>query len=404
MFRYLSLSITLVIVSLFLPACTVTPILGWTYVPSEGSIWGLTVGDTDDEGFIIGGGYDSQYNMYALKLTGSGVYDWDKVYSNLSSGGSHSELWRHEARGLLQTDDGGYIMLGAGKIEGDGLDDKNYLLVKTDASGDIVWSKTYAPDNPYDTGNICCCNKPYALDITDDGGYLAVGSSYVGGYNLASILKTDADGNVDVCKVINDNAKAYDQDIIAGQQTSDGGYLLSGYSDNGSPHGYLALLIKLDADANLEFSKTYQYVPKNHGAAAYAVTQTEDEGYVIGGQLINDITKVLTHGFWMAKLDGDGDMVWEKSIEDGTTIGYPKTIVETPQGDLLTAGEKSGTMALSKFTAGGVLLWNFILPDTLPAATGNDLTLTKDGGCVVVGSGINSSTVIAKINNVFALE
>lgn len=402
-----SFLLSAVVISLFaaLTGCTVSPILDWVYVPDEGSVWGLTVSNTNDGGFIVGGGYDSQYSMYALKLTSSGLVDWDMEYSNLSAGGSHSELWRTEARGLLQTSDGGYIMVGSGKNDNDGMPENAYLLVKTDYSGQFVWSKTYAPVNPYIAGQLCINDAPGALDITDDGGYFVAGSSYVGGYELASVLKTDADGNVDFLKVINDNAKAYNQIITGGQQTADGGYILCGYSDNGSPHGYLALLIKLDADGNTEFSKTYQYVPGGYGAMANGVTETMDGNYVLGGDLINSITKSLGHGPWMAEFDADGDLLWEQAIPADANIVTPRTFIETPQGDLLAGGEDhAGAMALSKFTANGSLLWTYVPPEDVPHAIVNDITLTEDGGCVMVGSGISTGTVVAKVINVFTVE
>jgi len=346
--------------------------------------------------------------MYALKLNAQGFRDWDMTYSNLSDEGSQTELWRNEARGIRQTADGGYILVGSGKHDSDPVDlpDKSFLLVKTGATGAVDWSRAYAPPNPYSSGKACVNNHPYALETTSDGGYFVAGSSYVGGYNLATVLKTDAAGNVEFLKVINDNAKAYDQIITGARQTSDGGYVVCGYSENGSPHGYLALVIKLDADGGLVFSSTYQYAPGGYGAIALAITPTLDGGYVLCGDLVNNITKVLNHGPWMAKLNENGDeILWEYALNEANAIYNPRTIEETPQGDLLAGGKSAaGAMTLAKFTGNGALLWTYTLPDTLPDVTANDLTLTGDGGCVLVGSGINSTTVVAKIVNVFAVE
>lgn len=408
--RLVLASISAIAIVLTLAGCprpsTPKPTTAWTYLPSEDSIWGLTISDTADSGWIIGGGYNGSYDMYALKLDAFGNYAWDMAYSNLSSGGSHSELWRHEARGLRQTADGGYIMVGAGAIEGDTMPDQSYLLVKTDAAGNIAWSKTYAPENPYDPGEFCVNNEPAALEVTADGGYLVVGSSYVGGYNLASLLKTDAAGNQEVCLVINDNAKAYDQIITGGQQTDDGGYVLCGYSENGSPHGYLALLIKVDTTGVPEFSKTYQYIPDNHGAVAYSAVQTANGEYVLGGTLINNITKVINYGCWLGRTDVDGNLLWMDSLADADTIGYPACLLETPQGDILAGGaDHVGAMTLAKFTSGGTHVWDFTMPDDTPKVIAKSMVLTADGGCVLVGSGrTGGPTVVAKLLNVFSVE
>lgn len=382
------------------------PSVAWSYLPSESAIWGLTIDNTADGGSIIGGGHDGGYDMYALKLNALGQQEWDQAYSNISTQGSHSELWRNEARGLKQTADGGYIMLGAGNNDGDNLPSPAFLLVKTDATGNVVWSKTYAPENPYDLGSLCVNNVHAALDVCSDGGYLAVGSSYVGGYNIASVLKTDAEGNQDFCKVINDNAKAYAETVTGGQQTADGGYVLCGYSDNGSPLGSLALLMKLDADGNLEFSKIYQDVPDDHGAEAYAVTQTADGGYVLGGELINSIGKASTYGCWLAKVDALGNTQWLKAYGHSLTIHYPNTIKETPQGDILAGGANNlGAMTLAKFSADGELVWNFPMPDDFENASVNDMALTADGGCLLVGSGgTGGPSLIAKILHVYPID
>ena len=368
------------------------PSTGWTYIPSQTSVWGLKIEQTSDGGYVMGGGYTGGYDMYALKLTPTGAVEWDAEYSEESPNGN--DLWRAEAHGLNPAGDGGYVMLSSG----------GFVLLKLDSQGNYVWDKSFAPDNPYTPGKPCSPTVSGELCVCSDGGFFAAGSSYVGGYVLASVLKTDAAGNLEFCRVINDNAKAYDQHIEAGQQTADGGFVISGYSANGSPHGYLALLIKLDADGLLEWSKTYQCVELGYGATSYAVTQTADGGYVLGGLLVNDITKVLNHGPFLAKTDEYGELVWMRAYGGSATVYDLRDIEETPQGDLLVCGNKSGKLILSKFTANGDLLWNFVMTE-LPSVVGHDLELTPDGGCIMVGSGpTGGPTVVVKINNVYLPE
>ena len=379
------------------------PVLAWFFVPAEDTVLGTTLEATADGGVLMGGGHDSTYNMYALKLTAAGAKEWDQTYSNRTPDSNNTELWRQEASGARQTADGGYILLGAGHFSGDTLPEKSYLLVKTDAGGGIEWSKAHAPVNPYDAdGDLCVGNRPAALQVTADGGYVAFGSSYVGGVSLASILKTDAAGNVQFHKVINDQSREVEELIEAGQQTADGGYILAGHGSG--DHGYAAVLIKLDAAGNLQWSKTYQDAVGGYGAEAYAVVQTADGGYVMGGELVNSITKVLIHGCWMAKFDPNGVAVWFHHYENGETVQLPYALAETPQGDLVAAGKDTfGKPLLSKLTAGGAVVWNFT-DERLPGATGKAVALTADGGCAVTASGISGGTVVFKVANVFALE
>lgn len=380
------------------------PVLAWSFVPTDDSILGTTIEVTHDGGFLVGGGRPSTYGMYAIKLTSFGDLQWTQAFSNRTPDSNNSELWRQEASGARQTSDGGFVCLGAGHFYEDTLPEKSFLLVKTTPGIGIEWSKAYAPVNPYDAGGaLCVANQPAALQVTADGGYVAFGSSYVGGVSLASILKTDAAGNVQFHKVINDQSREVEELIEAGQQTADGGYILAGHGSSDA-HGYMAVLIKLDAAGNLEWSETYQDTVGGHGAEAYAVVQTADGGYVMGGELINDIAKVSTHGCWIAKVDADGAVLWFQDYGHGNTVHYPNALAETPQGDLLAAGEDSfGKPLLAKFNAQGGLVWNFT-DERLPGANGKALALTADGGCAVTASGISGGTVVFKVDNVFDTE
>jgi hypothetical protein len=216
------------------------------------------------------------------------------------------------------------------------------------------------------------------------------------------MVKTDSVGNVEFSKVINDNAREYDQEILAGFQTSDGGYVLAGYSGDGAPEGYLALLIKVDGDGALQWSEKYQYPPDDHGAMAYTVIQAADGGYIVGGELINSIenNKASMHGCWIAKVTSVGGVVWSRSYANAVqTISSPKALRETPQGDILAVGAMHGNLTLAKFDSAGELLWNFEMDYN---AIGNDLVLTEDGGCVIAASGITGGpSVIVKVDNVF---
>ena len=386
------------------------PQLEWLYTAPTATVWGLAIDRTSDNGFIIGGGHNSNKDMYALKLDAAGAMVWDHAYSNMSTGTTPVELWPHEARGIRQTPDGGYIMLGAGHNEGDHLPTSSLVLVRTDSTGGVLWSKAYCPDNPYKPEYFCSVFIPFAVQVTRGGGYAAFGASYAvygstskEGVYLASILKTDADGKVEFLKIVDDNDHAYNQITVAGLQTQDEGYVLAGYSDSGSPNGSLALLFKLDKAGELEWSQTFQDTTRNYGAQAYALTETEDGGYVIGGELVGPITKAEddTHGCWLGKFDVNGDNVWYRYIGDSASVHYVNAVKETPEHDLVATGFLSdGTMGLAKFTSDGYLLWNYRFADQAGMA-GNDLVFVEDGGCVVVGSAENTTTAVAKLTNVF---
>jgi hypothetical protein len=96
---------------------------------------------------------------------------WSKEYTNLTGLG----------RCVIQTSDGGYAVAG--------VSNKEFLLLKVTASGEIQWSKTYGD------GLANCVVQ------ASDGGFVLAGNSTE--FNL---VKTDENGNVEWKKTYGDKA------------------------------------------------------------------------------------------------------------------------------------------------------------------------------------------------------
>ncbi|MQY71827.1 hypothetical protein GH141_07870 [bacterium] len=102
---------------------------------------------------------------------------WERTY-----GGSDVDV----GLSVQETSDKGYIIAGWTSSFGAGRSD--VYLIKTDASGDTIWTRTYGGSN-YDVG--------YSVQQTLDGGYIIAGftQSFGAGGCDVYLIKTDADGN-----------------------------------------------------------------------------------------------------------------------------------------------------------------------------------------------------------------
>src|SRR5262249_9932328 len=135
-----------------------------------------------DSGYIVvahtcefgAGGND----IWILKLDADGSIQWQKTYGGAASEGSST---------IQRTSDGGYIVAGSTSSFGAGGDDA--WLLKLDATGTVTWQKTYG--GPGDE------SFSY-IEQTNDGGYIA--SGYTTSFGLTGldlwVLKLDASGNI----------------------------------------------------------------------------------------------------------------------------------------------------------------------------------------------------------------
>jgi hypothetical protein len=139
---------------------------------------------------------------------------------------------------VQQTSDGGYIV--AGRINFVSTGGVDILLIKTYANGNIIWAKTYGGTD-YDYA--------YSVQQTSDGGYIVAGwtESFGAGNDDIFLIKTDANGNVIWAKTYGGTNYDWAYSI---QQTSDGGYIVAGRTSSFSASEGI-FLIKTDANGSI---------------------------------------------------------------------------------------------------------------------------------------------------------
>ncbi|MBN2381085.1 hypothetical protein JXM67_14905 [candidate division WOR-3 bacterium] len=367
---------------------------GWIKSYGEAGIdWGYCVQQTTDGGYIVAGRKNYEYAGYSqsqevaggvwlLKFDSYGDTLWTKLYGASGDEG----YW------VQQTSDKGYIIVGWTKSQATS-GTRDLWLLKTDPFGDTLWTRVYGYSPKHSQG--LDYDVGYSVLQTSDGGYIVAGrrnsppSPFSTSTTSLWILKTDETGDTLWTRY-------YDQEesneAASIQETSDGGYIVTGYSHDTDPH---VILIKIDSLGDSLWLRTYG--DQNSGNS---VKQTPDGGYIVAGTVITTSEPGWAHqACWLLKTDDEGDSIWARNYTyDDWNIA---TSVElTDDGGLVLVGITGGelpadptSILLFKTDESGDTLWTRVFreDDTLCDA-GFSVQQTTDRGYVITGcvDGLNT--------------
>ena len=346
---------------------------------------GSCVQQTSDGGFIITG-YTYSYgeglaDIWLIKTDDSGDTLWTKTF-----GGSRDD----RANYVQQTTDGGYILVGYTRSSGAGVFD--VWLIKTDDMGEMEWSKTYG--GLYnDTG--------IAVQQTSDGGYTILANSdsrYGAGMMDIWLIKTDSLGDTLWTSTIGDTLR---QAAKSFQLTSDGGYIIVGHNTSwgiGTVERPVYLttdiwLVRTNASGDILWTRTFGADEQDD--EGLAVMETSDGSFVLAGYTYEYNWSDLI----LIKTDDSGDTLW-KTVVQGGFVEFPHSMLETFDGDYFVFGHTSGfgiglpedNIWLLKFDdITGDTLWTTVI-----GGLGDDRALfgqqTSDGGYILTGLTVPSGT------------
>jgi hypothetical protein len=253
---------------------------------------------TVDGGYVIAGA-KGDYDGWLMKTYSNGIMQWSK---------SFVEVNNTQLQSVVQTIDGGYIAAGAtqfppfsGKVDA--------YVVKTDSDGNLTWSADFSRTSGHDYGR--------SIVQTSDGGYAIGGETDSFGNADFWLIKTDASGNYVWDKTYGGTGWDGANSIV---QTSDAGYILAGQTNSFGAGGNDLWLVKTDTDGNMQWNQTFGGTGDDWtGGAGSSVVQTLDGGYALAGYT-NSFSGDGSYQVWLIKTDSSGSEIG--GIESGLVWTY----------------------------------------------------------------------------------
>jgi uncharacterized delta-60 repeat protein len=331
-------------------------------------------GENEDVGYSVQQTSDGGYIVAGYTNSyGSGSYD----VLLLKTDSDGNELWMqtfgegYDDRGysIQQTSDGGFVI--AGYTYSFDSDSYDMWLLKTNIVGDTLWTKTYGG-----TGT----DKGYSVQQTSDGGFIITGYTKTDskGFDMF-LVKTDSDGNQEWTKTYGGTGTDKGSSV---QQTSDGGFIISGVTT--AEYGFDIMVVKTDPTGEEEWNQVFGNILHDMGLS---VDQTIDGGFVVVGY-----TEIFGSGdedVLLLKLNSDGSPDWEKTF-GGNGIDHGYSVQQTNDDGFMiigfteSFGDGNKDVWLIKTNADGS-------PDWERTFGGNDIDhgysvqLTNDDGFIITG-------------------
>ncbi|MDD5528685.1 MAG: T9SS type A sorting domain-containing protein [bacterium] len=377
--RYLIILIIITGTNLFASA----PDTLWTRTYGGKSASAYFVKQTQDGGFVIVSRTDSN-NIYLIRTNSSGDTLWTKTFGKISNNGGFS---------VQQTSDCGFI------IAGNTYSGKDVCLIKTDSLGDTLWSRSYGgTDSDYGE----------CVQQTQDGGFVIVGGTYSFGtgapdYQNFYFIKTDSSGNTLWTKTY---GGIYDDVGFSVQQTQDGGFIISGmtkaYYGPGEGDVYL---IRTTSSGDVIWTKTFGVSGYDGGTSVQSVSGGMG-GFIVLGY--SELLGAGKGDIYFIRTNSSGNTIWTKTYggteyDEGWAFQQTSDSGFIISGMTTSFGAGGGDIYLIKINSSGDTLWTKTIGGTGYDA-GRSIQQTSDSGFIIAGSGAGCGVYLIKLGKEVGVE
>ncbi|MGG8495835.1 fibronectin type III domain-containing protein [Tenacibaculum sp. TC6] len=286
-------------------------------------------------GYIVGAfssSFDNQVeanngmrDYWIVKLNEAGDIQWKTTV-----GGNKDDI----VEGITATSDGGCVVAGFSSSDEIGVNGQSDAwVVKLDTDGNVEWHTHFGEAKR---------DLAYAITETDDGGYMAVGATETAnGTRDILVVKLNEDGNVLWSKTFGGSKNEWGNSIqktasgeylIGGSSDSSDGEVTD---NNGSSDAWF---IKLNASGNIIWTKTFGGTDSDF---INEVCPTSDNGCIaVGGSRSSNADFSENHGgtdFWVVKLNAAGTIEWHKQY-GGTGNDYAYSVQQDAYGNYWVSG------------------------------------------------------------------
>jgi len=285
---------------------------------------------------------------------------------------TYGGLYLDEAISIQPAADGGF--LAAGYSYNSSTSGSDIYLIKTDSNGELIWQKAYGGSGD-DWAN---CIQP-----TTDGGYIIAGGSDEPDVeeNDVYLIKIDAQGQLLWQRTYGGSGSEEANHII---QTSDGGYFMIGWTNSYGAGQDDIYVLRVDSIGDSLWAKTFGGIFYDKG---FSAVETSDGGFLTASGL--GYFGYYPIDTYLIRLDANGDTLWTSSVGGSYSDACSSIIKSFDSGYLLAGwtmsfGAGQHDVFVINIDSLGQMLWYKAYGGAY-SDVGRSINPTSDGGSIVTG-------------------
>ncbi|MBI9043134.1 MAG: hypothetical protein JEZ06_01540 [Anaerolineaceae bacterium] len=362
---------------------------------------GSEVVQTEDGGYLIVGGIQSNEDfsqaggVMLLKTDEEGLVLWQEIYG----GDDYDVGWT-----LISLYGDGYIIAGETSSSGEG--GRDAYMIRVNEEGNELWSNTYGSSlDETITTVLPIGNDGFLLfgnQVDPNNFVIDPGTAGYGGFAGKSdvfLVRTTAQGELLWMETLSSEKNT----IVSGAiQTNDGSFYIASSILNFPDDLDDFKLIKLNADGVFLWEKIFS----EEGLKGYTIRELESGDILIGG--VHNSGEGLPADMLALLLDLEGNIIWKTAVGHPYEYEFGYDIEELIGGEIVLLGTRThslytgnSNLVLAAIDQNGVFL-NEVEIDSLNRTKGSSFTLDKNGALVITGGSIrdmdNFSTFLMKFD------